>query len=116
MVDWWLFGCCSYSLPLAQSLGVFPYIQKTIVTIDPFCNCVTYPKKLCKGALDPKLRDLYENSCTSSTKSILKYIETCIVSFLPKIWGRNQDFPKVSVWGGSHFLKCLGRKGFGEEF
>ena len=39
-----------------------------------------------------------------------------IVSFLPKISGRNQDFTKGSVWGGSHFSKCLGRKGFGEEF
>ena len=38
------------------------------------------------------------------------------MSFLPKILGRNWDFPKGSVWGGSHFSKCLGRKGFGEEF
>ena len=44
---------------------------------------------------------------------IAKY---CIVSFLPKILGRNRDFPKGSVCGGSHFSKYLGRNGFRVEF
>ena len=38
------------------------------------------------------------------------------MSFLPRIFGTNQDFPKSSVWGVSHFSKYLGRKRFGEEF
>ena len=35
-----------------------------------------------------------------------------IVSFLPKILGRNQDFPKDSVWGGESLFKVPGEKGF----
>ena len=38
-----------------------------------------------------------------------------IVSFLPKILGKNKDFPKDSVWGEVTF-QSLGRKSFGEEF
>ena len=38
-----------------------------------------------------------------------------IVSFLPKIFGRNQDFPKGSVWGEvTFFFKVPGEKGFWE--
>ena len=47
---------------------------------------------------------------------MLKIHLVSIVSFLLKLFGKNQDFPKGSVWGKSHFSKCLGRKGFGEEF
>ena len=39
-----------------------------------------------------------------------------IVSFLSKILGRNQDFPKGSVWEGKSLFKVPGRKGFREEF
>ena len=35
---------------------------------------------------------------------------TDIVSFLHKILGRNQDFPKGSVCVGGHFLKLLGER------
>ena len=33
-----------------------------------------------------------------------------IVSFLPKILGRNQDFTRGPVWGGDSVLKMPGEK------
>ena len=38
------------------------------------------------------------------------------MSFLSKILGRNQDFPKGSIWEGKSLFKVPGRKGFREEF
>ena len=35
-----------------------------------------------------------------------------IVSFLPKILGRNWEFPKGSVWGGKSLFKVPGEEGF----
>ena len=37
------------------------------------------------------------------------------MSFLPRIWGRNQVLQSVLPWG-SHFSKCLGRSIFAEKF
>ena len=39
-----------------------------------------------------------------------------IVSFLPKILGRNQDFAIGLAWGGLTFKNALGEIGFGEEW
>ena len=33
-----------------------------------------------------------------------------IVSFLPKILGKNKDFPKGSVWGGKSLFKVVGER------
>ena len=42
----------------------------------------------------------------------VEVVITDIVSFLPKILGRNWDFPKGSVWGGKSLFKVPGEKGF----
>ena len=42
----------------------------------------------------------------------VEVVITDIVSFLPKILGRNQDFPKGSVWRGKSLFKVHGEKGF----
>ena len=35
-----------------------------------------------------------------------------IVSFLPRIFGRNRDFPKDSVWGEITFHSAKGERAF----